>query len=91
MLELVAMAWISLFGIQPVVHPWPVTPTAPLLVDTLQFRRLETEIRFRPLDIAFAHIDANELKPFDESFALGAREFENDDVLKSFPSDDRLR
>lgn len=72
------MAWISLVGIQPLVLPWSADAATTLLVDTLQLRRAEAELQFRPIDIEFPRVDAHELKPFDEAVAIVPRAFEHD-------------
>jgi hypothetical protein len=80
MLEMVAVAWMACVGVPPLALPWPADETAPLLVDTLDLQRFETELDFRPIDISFPRVDAHELKPFDEALALGPREFEGSDL-----------
>jgi hypothetical protein len=77
-LELVTVAWMSLTGIQPLAFPASAADAAPLLVDTLQLRRIEAELELRPLEIAFPRVDANELKPFDEAVAVAPRGFAHD-------------
>ena len=80
MLELAAMTWMMLAGVNPLVLPLPTLESAPLLVDTLQLQRVEAKLEFRPIDIAFPRVDAHELKPFDEAVAVVPRSFENDEL-----------